>query len=453
MLQKLKKNIVHLIFSFINQKKILCLVKKSKKYQKLLEIQIDDYLIYYTVKNYYTKYDTPLNIELDNQKITSKIGKSTKTHLQIKNKVFEAQINYFNLYPQIINHKILFAQKEYNISSTFLSKNSSYIVFGTKNGTMVMFDISSNELKFEFKPHKSTITKIIELKYDQDTFHLASSSVDSVINVYSIQLYQIKIEFSINIGRPAFSLCEVRNHSIAVASKEIIIIDLHDHSKFNRVLNHYGTTRSLLPLKNGDIIIAGSSKVEILPIKPVNKYIKLIQNDEINKSDNIYYTNQAFCIREIAYINDKYFCIAEDDHLKLCWFEKKNKSIIIKGIPEVNILSFKQISEKEIISSGEDGSVIIWDIELYCIQAIIFTEHIGPSTSIEIDLYGNVYSFGTDGKIIVMNVLLNTLFEKDCKYKGNVERFYLNEEGVLSKNLFFVQFNEKNPNGYYEVDD
>lgn len=452
MLQKLNKNIVRLLFSFIHQRKILCLIKKSKKYQELLDIQIDDYLIFFKLNDYYTKFHTPLNIELDNQKIASKIEKGTKTFLQIKNKVFESQINYFNLYPQIMNHRIIFEQKKYRVSSTFLSKNSDYVVFGTKNGTMCIFDISSNELKFEFKPHKSIITKIIELKYEQDTFHLASSSVDSIINVYSIQSHQIKIEFSINIGRPTFSLCEVRNHSIAVASKEIIIIDLHDYSKFNRVLNHCGTTHSLLPLENGDKIIAGSSKIEILPIKPQNKYVKLLQHDEIDSSNNIYYTNQAFCIREIAYINDKYFCIAEDDHLKLCWFEKVNKSIIIRGNPEVNILSFKQISEKQIVSSGEDGSLIIWNIELYCIQAIIFTEHVGAATSIELDIYGNVYSFGNDGIIILINDLLNSL-ERDCKFKGNTERFYLNEEGVISKNLFLIRFNEKDIDGYYEVDD
>ena len=436
---RIKKDSLRNILTFVNKFKLLEIIKKSKKFQNLLGINIYDYKIASQVSQYYSLQGNPCSLEQDNERFqVSGFRRSNYIpKLQIKNMAFSYQLAYFNINIEKRRTEILFDNKTYPFTCTLLVPEYHLLLCGTRKGKIVTFSIVDNIIKEEIEVHHSKVTKIIRLKYESYYNNYASSGEINEVNIYSLVDGHLNIIKTFNCQtKPIHSIAEIHN-TIFVCSKVMKIINIKDDT-IELLDSPYCSKYCMLPFDNGNKIVIGSSKLFILDIKPKNKYEELIGKNSIEINKTTWHTESTFAIRDVLYYRNKCFVIAEDNHIKICSLIPHTKNIIIDLGKILPIHHLKPLTDSLILTASEDGTIILVDIDKYKVKSVYLSPHEQGVINLELGLLNEIYSIGADGKIIkieaakeYVNNYVKYLEDKkvDCYYEldDNVKNVYYNE--------------------------
>lgn len=102
----------------------------------------------------------------------------------------------------------------------------------------------------------------------------------------------------------------------------------------------------------------------------------------------------------MIYYPNKYFLLAEDNHIKLCSLVPDTKNIIIHLANILPIYHLKRLTDELILAASEDGTILVIDIVKYRAKSIYLSPHRQGVVSIELGTHNELYSIGLDGKII-----------------------------------------------------
>ena len=429
MVLQVKKDLLRNIVTFVNKFKLLEIIKKSKKFQKLLGINIVDYKMASLVSQYYSLQGNPCSLEQDNERFQVSGIRYYISKLQMKNMAFSYQLAYFNINIEKRRTEILFDNNKYPFTCSLIVPEYYLLLCGTRKGKIVTFSIVDNTIKEEIEVHHSKVTKIIKLKYDSYTNNFASCSEINEVNIYSLEDGHLNLIKTFNCQtKPIHSIVELHN-TLVVCAKVMKIINIKDET-IKLLDSPYCSKYCLLPFDNGNKIVIGSSKLFIMDLKPKNRYEELLELNSIEiTKNNTWHTESTFAIRDILYYPNKCFVIAEDNHIKLCSLIRNKKNIIIDLGKILPIHRLKPVTDSLILTASEDGTIILVDIDKYKVKSVYLSPHQQGVINLELGLLNEIYSIGADGKIIKI--------EAAKEYVNNYVKY----------------FEDKKVDCYYELDD
>ena len=139
MVLQVKKDLLRNIVTFVNKFKLLEIIKKSKKFQKLLGINIVDYKMASLVSQYYSLQGNPCSLEQDNERFQVSGIRYYISKLQMKNMAFSYQLAYFNINIEKRRTEILFDNNKYPFTCCGIGTEDDLLVCGARKGKMVRF--------------------------------------------------------------------------------------------------------------------------------------------------------------------------------------------------------------------------------------------------------------------------------------------------------------------------
>ena len=256
-------------------------------------------------------------------------------------------------------------------------------VSGSRDKTIILWDVEKDKPEKIFTGHKGEINSIIYLKNFEDGNSIASCSTDTFIRIWNISTGQCTLVLSNHID-DVINICHIPSYNVnnlmsASRDKTIKIWDLVETDQLKLIK---------LNIKNKDEIIIfqaiydEKSNILILLIVSKDKSIKIWRGP--NFEDNGYkmrgHFNIVNCIATFNSI-EQIFTGSDDNTIKL-WNIYKNKNVSsFNGVYSnkdsnghkdgiIKIIHLRGFDDKIIASASKDGSIKLWNTRT---KKVLFT--------------------------------------------------------------------------------
>jgi len=226
---------------------------------------------------------------------------------------------------------------------------------GLRSGEVLVFNFVEQKITHRLRHH---IKPIFDIKSSDKKGELLVASEDGTVSVWSLETLELLHSIQVSNNTVRCITINPAEDRVAFGCRDnrILIYDLHDYSLIKALIGHTMAIFSLQYAPGGDYLVSGSRDAQVKIWD--NKTYSLIQSIPAH----------LFAVNHITFHPTRpFFATASMDKSIKIWdaIDFKLRKIISreKGYPS-HALSVNKLAwnSDQLISTGDDKNIIIWDI-------------------------------------------------------------------------------------------
>ncbi|MEM9275674.1 MAG: hypothetical protein AAGA80_22340 [Cyanobacteria bacterium P01_F01_bin.143] len=288
----------------------------------------------------------------NNQKFSqNSLRSSTKLIPEVQSVLYQAADNS--------REKYSFHNHQDSVNSVAIKYDSNYLVYGSTNGTVKLWDITNKSLVHTFVGHQDSVNFVA---ISSDGKHLVSGGSDKTVKLWDVankSLVHTFVGHQLSVKSVAIS--SDNKYIISGSDDEAVKLwDIANQSLIHTFEGHKSPVRSVAINSNNKYIISGSS----------DNTVKLwdIENQSLIHT----FAGHQYSVTSVAISSDSSYLVSGDSNGAVKLWDVENQSLIHTFAGHQYSVTSVAISSdhKSLISSSSNGTVKLWDVDN---QSVIHT--------------------------------------------------------------------------------
>jgi WD40 repeat protein len=238
------------------------------------------------------------------------------------------------------------------VNSVFVSSDNRYILSGSYDKTIKLWDLETGDLKYTLKGHSNWVNSVF---VSRDNRHIVSGSKDRTIRVWELETGELKYTQAEHSGFINSVFVSSDNRYIVSGSedKTIKVWDLETGNLKNTLQGHLNPVNSVFVSSDNRYIVSGDFDAKIIVWVLETGELKYTQEEHSS------FVNSVFVSSDNRYIVSG----SRDATIKVWELETGSLKHTLQGHSSSVRSVFVSSDSRYIVSGSDDKTIKVWELE------------------------------------------------------------------------------------------